>query len=78
MLVATVKCSPSGLVKNEQSVAPSTAGSAPMSSSGQIDMRALVDRQQGRGHRHVDILALPGRLAAVQRRQDGDRRLSPA
>ena len=33
ILVATVKCSPCGPVKNEQSVAPSTAGSAPMSSS---------------------------------------------
>ena len=33
MLVATVKCSPCGPVKNEQSVAPSTAGSAPISSS---------------------------------------------
>src|SRR5216683_2858746 len=33
MLVATVNCSPCGPVKNEQSVAPSTAGSAPISSS---------------------------------------------
>src|SRR5712671_3871938 len=41
----------------------------------QIDMGTLVDREQGRRHRHVDILALPGCLATMERREDGDDRL---
>src|SRR5216683_833907 len=42
---------------------------------GQIDMRAFIDRKQGRGHRDVDVLAQAGFLAAVQRREDRDHRL---
>ena len=38
-------------------------------------MGAFVDREQGRGHRDVDELSLPGCLPAVERRQDGDHRL---
>ena len=43
----------------------------------QIDMRALIDRHQGRRHRDVYVLACPRGLAPVQRRQDRDCGLQP-
>ena len=72
MLVATVKFSPCGPVKKEQSSGAEHRRLRPDVIIGKIDVRAFVDREQRRRHCDVDILAPSGPLAAVESRKYRD------